>query len=93
MDVWQTRFGVMDLELEVGQVNTVMGTMGTFEQREANLTRDEVYLPRLLTSILQTISNTVNTTIGANANSAQDLTPCENVADLTKLFPGKISPD
>ncbi len=66
---------VMDLRLEVGRVNTVMGTMGTRAEREANLSRDEVYLPRVQISSLQDISNTAITTISVAPESASNLTP------------------
>ena len=49
---------VMDLNLDAGQANTAMGTMGAFEQRVANRDRQEVYLPRLRTSLLHDVSNT-----------------------------------
>lgn len=65
---------VMDLELVVGSVNTAMGTMGTREERVANLARTEIYLPRLQTSILKPISNTTTTTIGVDSNSSPNLT-------------------
>jgi len=65
---------VMDLELIVGSVNTVMGTMGTREERAANLDRTEVYLPRLQTSILKPISNTTTTTVGVDSKSSPNLT-------------------
>ncbi|MGE0642374.1 MAG: Ig-like domain-containing protein [Nitrospira sp.] len=65
---------VMDLQIEVGQANTVMGTMGSHAERAANLTRPEVYLPRLQASILQTVSSTQNTVVGVTGNSAPDLT-------------------
>ena len=54
---------VMDLQIEAGRANTVMGTMGTDDEKAANLTRPEVYLPRLESSILQNVSNTQPTTI------------------------------
>ena len=54
---------VMDLSLEAGRANTVMGTMGTLEQQAANRDRQEVYLPRLQTSILQNVSGATPTTI------------------------------
>ncbi|MCA9066047.1 MAG: phosphatase PAP2 family protein, partial [Planctomycetaceae bacterium] len=66
---------VMDLQLEVGRANTVMGTMGTSAGRAANLTRDEIYLPRVQTSSLQTVSNTVPTMITVAPESAANLTP------------------
>jgi hypothetical protein len=81
---------VMDLELEVGQLNTVMGTMGTREQREANRERDEVYLPRLQTSILQTVSNTAPTLVGVDAESAPNLTPEQRQHLQLEVQPGSL---
>ncbi len=66
---------VVDLEMEVGRANTVMGTMGTRSQREENLDRTEVYLPRLQGSILTTLSSDQTTVITADAISTPDLTP------------------
>lgn len=85
---------VMDLELEVGQINTVMGTMGTRDQREANLDRPEVYLPRLATSILQQASDTEVTMVGVDATSAPNLTPEERAQLVLEVQPGTlIGPD
>ena len=65
---------VMDLEIEAGRANTVMGTMGTREENVANLERPEVYLPRLRTDILQPISGTSVTVVGVSPESAPNLT-------------------
>ena len=66
---------VMDLKLEAGRANTVMGTMGTPDERAANRDRQEVYLPRLRTSMLHDVSNTQSLTIGVDAESAPNLSP------------------
>lgn len=68
---------VMDVTIEPGLPNTLMGSMGTPEEQRANETRGEVYLPRLETTILQTVSNTQNTVVGVTAKSAPDLTTQE----------------
>ncbi len=79
-----------DLEIEVGQANTVMGTMGTREDREANLDRPEVYLPRLKTSILQAVSDTQVTTIGADATAAPNLTDEQRQFLKLEIQPGSL---
>jgi hypothetical protein len=85
---------VMDLNLEVGQANTVMGTMGTREEQAANRDRPEVYLPRLQTSILQDVSSTGATTIGVDAVSAPNLTPEQRQQLTIEIQPGSlIGPD
>ena len=81
---------VMDLQIEVGQANTVMGTMGSHAERVANLTRPEVYLPRLETSILQNVSNTGNTTIGVDAASAPNLTEQQRAQLQLVVQPGSL---
>lgn len=79
---------VMDLELEVGRANTVMGTMGTREEREAHLDRTEVYLPRLQTSILKPLNPTEPTIIQADAISAPNLTPQQRQYLKLEVQPG-----
>ena len=59
---------VMDATLLPGEVNTLMGSMGTTEEKNDNFTRKEVYLPRIPTSSLQTTSNTAETTVTVNAD-------------------------
>ncbi|MEQ1844318.1 MAG: Ig-like domain-containing protein, partial [Nitrospira sp.] len=68
---------VMDATIEPGLPNTLMGSMGTGAEQRANETRGEVYLPRLQTTILQTVSNTQSTVVGVTAKSAPDLTAQE----------------
>ena len=77
---------VMDLTIEAGRANTVMGTMGSAEEEAANRNRQEVYLPRLQMSILQPVSNTTATTITVNADAAANLTP-EQRSMLTLTVP------
>ena len=55
---------VMDLTIQPGQANTVMGSMTTPQGEGVNPTDMGVYLPRIATSILQTVSNTQPTTLG-----------------------------
>lgn len=77
---------VMDLALEAGRANTVMGTMGTREQQIANRDRQEVYLPRLQTSILQNVGGAAPTTITVVPEAAANITP-EQRALLTLTVP------
>ncbi|WP_419580402.1 Ig-like domain-containing protein [Stieleria magnilauensis] len=85
---------VMDLEILVGQANTVMGTMGTRAQREANLDRLETYLPRIKSSILQSVSDSAATTIGVDAESAPNLTPQQRQYLQLEIQPASlIGPD
>ena len=65
---------VMDLNLVVGQANTVMGTMGSQAEQVANQNIPVVYLPRVQTSILQTVSTTQDTMIQPDAMAAPNLT-------------------
>ncbi|PDT08439.1 hypothetical protein CO655_21460, partial [Rhizobium sp. M1] len=66
---------VMDLNVRPGIANTVMGSMGTLDQQLANLHRGEVYLPRIPTSIFQTVSDTGTTEIDLPAVGASNITP------------------
>ncbi|WP_374476423.1 Ig-like domain-containing protein [Zoogloea sp.] len=65
---------VMDVTLKPGITNTVMGSMGSTESQQDNATRQEVYLPRVQTSALQTVSTTAPTTITVDDKSAPALT-------------------
>jgi len=81
---------VMEAELLAGYVNTLMGTMGTLEERLANLDRQEVYLPRLSTSILQRVSDTEATTIGVTAESGSTLTDEQREFLNIEVQPGSL---
>src|SRR5262249_5871797 len=81
---------VMDLQIEAGRANTVMGTMGTDDEKAANLTRQEVYLPRLESSILQNVSNTQPTTIKLQSGAAATLTPQQQSALTITVAPGSL---
>ncbi|MGH7136924.1 MAG: Ig-like domain-containing protein, partial [Pirellulales bacterium] len=72
----------LDLTIKPGVANTVMGSMGTEQEMQANATNLGVYLPRVPTSILQTISNTQPTTVGVSGASGLGLTPLQQ-QDLT----------
>jgi hypothetical protein len=81
---------VMDLNLEAGRDNTVMGTMGTADERSANRDREEVYLPRLHTLILQDINASVPTVIGVEAVAAPNLTAEERAFLTIEVQPGTL---
>jgi hypothetical protein len=81
---------VMDLDLVAGQANTVMGTMGTPEEQKANRDRQEVYLPRLQTSLLHDVSGTAATMLGVDAVSAPDLTPRQRSLLTLEVQPGSL---
>ncbi|MEF8768732.1 hypothetical protein [Candidatus Accumulibacter contiguus] len=81
---------VMDLTIEVGYDNTVMGSMGTHDAMAANEDRQEVYLPRLQTAILQSVSNTENTEVGVDAVSAPNLTDEQRVQLKLEVQPGTL---
>jgi hypothetical protein len=73
---------VMDLTIKPGQVNTVMGSMGTREETTALGNTLGVYLPRLQDAILQPVSNDQPTMIEVQAEAAPDLTAAQR-QDLT----------
>jgi hypothetical protein len=81
---------VMDLNLEAGRDNTVMGTMGSLEERTANRDRQEVYLPRLATSLLGNVSGAGPTMIGVDAQSAPNLTPQQRAMLSIEVQPGSL---
>lgn len=56
---------VMAAELKAGVTNTMMGSMGTTSERQANADRLEVYLPRIASSVMQSVSDTQPTVITA----------------------------
>ncbi len=81
---------VMDMELEVGRANTVMGSMGTREERRAHFDRSEVYLPRLQTSILTPIFSGQPTTVVVEPVAAPNLTPEQRQFLSLEVQPGSI---
>jgi hypothetical protein len=81
---------VLDLTIEPGLPNTAMGSMGEDAKQNANETRDEIYLPRLQQSILQTVSTTQNTVIGVDATSAPDLTDEQRAQLKLVVQPGSM---
>ncbi|HAP41430.1 MAG TPA: hypothetical protein DCQ94_16980, partial [Nitrospira sp.] len=83
----------MDLTLEAGRVNTMMGSMGARERMAANEERLQVYLPRLEQAILRPVDNTQNRTITLDPESAHNLTP-EQIGQLRLEFePGSLIGD
>ena len=81
---------VMDVQIEVGRNNTAMGGMGMREEREANLDRGEIYLPRLRTSILRTVSEDEVTMVGVDAQSAPNLSLEERALLTLEVQPGSL---
>jgi hypothetical protein len=81
---------VMDLTMRPGIANTVMGSMGSLEEQGANTTNQGVYLPRLQTSILHSVSDTQPTTVGLTADSAPDLTPEQQSELKLTVQPGTM---
>ncbi|HRF11814.1 MAG TPA: Ig-like domain-containing protein [Candidatus Accumulibacter phosphatis] len=81
---------VMDLTIEVGYDNTVMGSMGTHDAMAANEDRQEVYLPRLQTAILQSVSGSENTEVGVDAVSAPNLTDEQRAQLKLEVQPGTL---
>lgn len=78
---------VMDMMIEPGRANTMMGSMGRREQQTAMDVIPGVDLPRLRTDILQPVNPTGVTTIGAKAEASPNLSP-EQRALLSIQVPG-----
>ncbi len=81
---------VMDSELRPGEVNTLMDTMGSAEERASHAGRQEVYLPRVATTIFSLVSDSVPTTVGVDQNSAPNLTDSQRGALKLTVDPGSI---
>ena len=81
---------VMDVMIEPGLSNTLMGSMGTPEQQRANETREEVYLPRIQQTILQAVSNTEETMVGVDEMSAPNLTEEQREQLQLMVQPGSL---
>jgi hypothetical protein len=79
---------VMDLNLQAGQANTPMGSMGTPEEEAANQGRPEVYLPRIQTSVLHDVSGTAPVHIALDPTAAPDLTPQQQSQLQLTVQPG-----
>jgi hypothetical protein len=78
----------MDLTVKPGVANTVMGTMGTDQEQTTNATNLGVYLPRVQTSILQTLNTTQTTTVGVTGTSGLGLTPQQQQNLTLTVQPG-----
>ncbi len=80
---------VMDAQLTAGITNTMMGSMGTTQERQANVDRREIYLPRIATSVLQSVSDVAPTVITANdPQAAPALTEAQRQALTLSIKPG-----
>lgn len=66
---------VMDLHVQPGVNNTVMAAMADSDAKAQANPEPGVYLPRLQTSLLQTVNDTQGATIATGATSAPELTP------------------
>ncbi len=80
----------LDMIVRPGQVNTAMGGMGSIEEQVENATRNEVYLPRVRTDILQAVSNTVPTTIMLKPDSALLLNEEQRTNLRLEVQPGSL---
>lgn len=81
---------VMDLMLDPGRANTVMGSMGT---HDAQLAMDDilgVHLPRLQSDILHDVNPTEVTRIAVTAESAPYLTPEKQRFLTIEIQPGSL---
>src|SRR5262249_29841966 len=81
---------VMDEFLDAGRANTVMGTMGSLDDRAAFRDRQEVYLPRVESSILRTVSGNQPLTIDVDARSAPNLSPEQRAQLSIEVQPGSL---
>ncbi len=83
----------MDTTIRPGIANTIMGSMGSPREQAANANNPAVYLPRLATNILTTVSDTAPTVVIAPSNSGTggtNLTP-EQLSQLSlTVQPGSI---
>jgi hypothetical protein len=79
---------VMDVNLRPAVTNTLMGTMGTLEMQRDNLTRSEVYLPRVQSAALQPVNNNAATTITVAGPSAPGLTDEQRAQLSLTVAPG-----
>ncbi|MEQ1829052.1 MAG: choice-of-anchor D domain-containing protein, partial [Pirellula sp.] len=79
---------VMDLQIEPGVANNVMRSMQRDPMRQATATMVGVYLPRLVSSILQTTSDVQTTTIGVLTGAAPHLTEQERQLLTLTIPPG-----
>jgi hypothetical protein len=85
---------VMDLSIEAGQANSVMGSMGTRDEQAAAENLPGVYLPRIRTAILEDVNPAGVTTIGVSPESAPNLTAQQRQLLTIEVPPGSlIGPD
>ncbi len=81
---------VMDVKVRAGVANTMMGTMGSTELQADNLTRGEVYLPRISKDVLVEISDTQTTTVVAKGDDYTGLTAAERDRLTLEVKPGSV---
>src|SRR5262249_5380046 len=81
---------VMDLVIKQGQANTGMGSMATPQGEGVNPADKGVYLPRVASSILATVSNTQPTTLTVQPNAAPNLTPQQQQELSITVMPNSL---
>ncbi|MEY4179263.1 MAG: hypothetical protein RLY70_2837, partial [Planctomycetota bacterium] len=81
---------VLDLRIDPGAVNTVMAAMEPDPARAANKKEPGAYLPRLETSLLQSVNASTGATIGVNPESAPHLTAEQQQFLRIEILPGRM---
>jgi hypothetical protein len=81
---------VIDATFQPGRSNTLMGSMGSLEERQANADRPEVYLPRLRTDILHAAGGSTPVTIGLDPKSAINLSPEQTAGYSITVAPNSL---
>lgn len=81
---------VMDVTVRAGETNTVMGGMGTQQEQDANAKDPAVYLPRVLSNILQEVSDTEPTTITVVEGAGGALTDVQRQQLKLTIEPGSL---
>ncbi|MEJ0019610.1 MAG: Ig-like domain-containing protein [Acetobacteraceae bacterium] len=79
---------VMDLNVKPGVTNTVMGTMGSDAEQAVNQDIRSVYLPRVPTGALTTISTVAATTVTVDPADAPALTDAQRASLTLTVQPG-----
>ncbi|MFZ4409274.1 MAG: VCBS domain-containing protein, partial [Paracraurococcus sp.] len=81
---------VMDITIRPGQVNTIMGSMGTTESQLENAGRGEVYLPRIPLSVLTEIAGDAPTVVRTPVEGAPNITEAERELITLVVQPGSV---
>jgi hypothetical protein len=81
---------VVDLDVKAGQDNTIAGSRGSTESQLANATNQELFLPRIMSDVMTTLSQTAPTVLQTTADSSPMLTP-EQLSQLSlTVQPGSL---